>query len=204
MIGEQKPEFVQTGEAKTEDGISYIPMEYSRGNDVLPANILTVSRIVLALALIFLPGLSLSFAVLYVLAGLTDMLDGWVARRTGTASEAGARLDTVADIVFVIVCLIKILPVIVLPTFLWTWTVAIATIKLINIISGFVTQRKFVAVHSILNRLTGLLLFLFPLTLAIVEIKYTGSVVCIIATLAAIQEGHMIRTGSFVSMRPGR
>lgn len=163
---------------------------------MLPANILTVSRIVLALALIFLPGLSLSFAVLYVLAGLTDMLDGWVARKTGTASEAGARLDTVADIVFVIVCLIKILPVVVLPTYLWIWTAAIGAIKIVNVISGFVVQQKFVAVHSYLNKLTGVLLFLLPLTLTIVDIKYTGSVVCAIATLAVIQEGHRIRTKS--------
>lgn len=167
-----------------------------RGYDMLPANILTVSRIVLALALIFLPGLSLSFAVLYVLAGLTDMLDGWVARKTGTASEAGARLDTVADIVFVIVCLIKILPVVVLPTYLWIWTAAIGAIKIVNVISGFVVQQKFVAVHSYLNKLTGVLLFLLPLTLTIVDIKYTGSVVCAIATLAVIQEGHRIRTKS--------
>lgn len=159
------------------------------------ANILTISRMVFALILLLPSAFYTSFTVIYLLAGLTDMLDGWVARKTGTASEAGARLDTVADMVFVIVCLIKILPVIVLPTYLWIWIAAIGVIKIINIISGFVIQRKFVAVHSCMNKLTGLLLFLLPLTLAIVEIKYTGSVVCAIATLAAIHEGHFIRSG---------
>lgn len=62
------------------------------------ANIMTIIRIVLALLLLFIPSFSISFRVLYLLAGMTDMLDGWMARKTGTVSAAGARLDTVADI----------------------------------------------------------------------------------------------------------
>lgn len=165
-----------------------------RSEYVLPANILTGSRIVLALILIFLPALSLSFAVLYVFAGLTDMFDGWVARKTGTASEVGAKFDTVADIVFIAVCLVKLLPVINLPAYLWIWIGVIFVIKIINIISGFIMHRKFVAVHSMLNKLTGFLLFTLPLTFSVVNIKYSASLVCAVATLAAIQEGHFIRT----------
>ena len=157
------------------------------------ANILTISRIVLALPLLCLPALSVPFAVLYVIAGLTDMLDGAIARKAGTANEAGAMLDTTADLVFTAVCLIKLLPMIELPTYLLIWTAGIAVIKFTNIISGFVVQRKFVTVHSILNKFTGLLLFLLPLTLPFLDVTYSGSIVCAVAMLAAIQEGHLIR-----------
>lgn len=160
------------------------------------ANILTISRIVLALSLLCLPARSVPFAVLYVATGLTDIADGWVARKTDTVGETGARLDTTADLVFVLVCLCKLLPIAALPSYLLIWTAAIAGIKLINIISGFVVQKRLVAVHSALNKLTGLLLFFLPLTLPFLDIAYSGGVVCAVATLAAIREGHQIRTGT--------
>lgn len=122
------------------------------------------------------------------------MVDGYVARKTNSVSELGARLDTIADFVFVVVCLIKLLPVLTIPSWLWIWIGIIAFIKIINVISGFVVQKKFVAIHSIANKITGLLLFVFPLTVSFIELKYSAFFVCIFATFAAIQEGHFIRT----------
>ena len=121
-------------------------------------------------------------------------MDGWVARKTNTASEFGARLDTMADIVFVIICLFKLLPVMEIPIWLYVWIGVIALIKVINIVSGYIVQKQFVSVHSIMNKVTGALLFLLPLTLTFINLKYSATVVCIIATIAAIQEGHFIRT----------
>jgi len=122
------------------------------------------------------------------------MSDGWVARKTNTVSEFGAKLDTIADIVFVIVCLFKLLPVMDIPVWLYVWVGVIALIKVINIVSGFVVQKQFVAVHSVMNKVTGALLFLLPLTLSFIDLKYSATVVCIVATFAAIQEGHFVRT----------
>lgn len=45
------------------------------------------------------------------------------------------------------------------------------------------------------NIVTGILLFVFPLTLSIVPLEYTGIPICSVATFAAVQEGHFIRTG---------
>ena len=67
------------------------------------ANIITGIRIVLSVALLFCPALSPRFYALYIAAGFSDMIDGAVARKTGTVSEFGSRLDTFADIVFVAV-----------------------------------------------------------------------------------------------------
>ena len=158
------------------------------------ANCITAIRILCSIALLFFPAFSTGFYVLYITAGISDMVDGWVARRTHTASELGAKLDTIADIVFVIVCLVILLPVLNIPVWLWAWIGIIALIKVINIISGFIVQKRFVSVHSTMNKVTGLLLFVFPLTLSFVDFKYSAAVICIFATFAAIQEGHFIRT----------
>lgn len=162
------------------------------------ANIVTSIRILCSIALLFCPAFSPAFYALYLTAGVSDMVDGWVARRTHTASELGAKLDTIADIVFVIVCLVKMLPVLNIPVWLYVWIGVIALIKIINIISGFVVQKRFVSVHSIMNKTTGLLLFVFPLTISFIDLKYSAAVLCFIATFAAIQEGHFTRTNQTV------
>lgn len=157
------------------------------------ANIITGSRIVFSIALLFFPPLSSAFYVLYAAAGLTDMIDGTVARKINTVSSFGAKLDTIADFIFVAVCSIKLLPILDIPVWLWVWIAVIALIKVINIVSGVVMHKKLAAVHSVMNKITGALCFILPLTLSFIELKYSAIVVCSIATFAAIQEGHFIR-----------
>jgi CDP-diacylglycerol--glycerol-3-phosphate 3-phosphatidyltransferase len=83
------------------------------------ANIVTGSRILLSILLLFFPAFSTWFYVIYLICGLTDMVDGTIARKTNAVSEFGSRLDTIADFVFVVVCLVKLLPVMDIPTWLW-------------------------------------------------------------------------------------
>ena len=160
------------------------------------ANIITCIRIVCSIALLFCPALSPAFYALYIAAGVTDMIDGAVARKTGTVSEFGAKLDTTADFVLVVVCLIKLLPVLHVPAWLIIWIVVIAVIKAINLISGYVMQKEIVVLHTAMNKVTGLLLFVLLLTLTFLDLKYSGAAVSAVATLAAIQEGHLIRTNN--------
>ena len=163
------------------------------------ANLITSCRILLSLLLLFFPALSPSFYGLYLAAGLSDTLDGYVARRTNSASPLGAKLDSMADIVFLAVCLIKLLPVLALPVWLWVWVGLIALLRLVNILSGFVCRKKLVLLHTRANKLTGALLFLLPLSLGFLNIAYTAVPLCALASFAAIQEGHFIRTGREIS-----
>ena len=160
------------------------------------ANTITGIRIVLSIALLFCPILSPTFYVLYIAAGFSDMIDGAVARKTGTVSKFGTKLDTVADIVFIAVCLIKLLPALDVPVWLYIWTAVIAMIKLFNIATGYIRQKRFIAVHSVMNKVTGGLLFIFPLTLTFIDSKYSAAVVCAIATIAAFYEGYLIQGGN--------
>ena len=159
------------------------------------ANTITFFRIAAGMALLFCPVFSPAFYAFYISAGLSDMLDGFAARRTNTVSRFGARLDTMADFVLVVVCLFKLLPILSIPAWLYGWIGIIALIKVVNIISGFAVQKKLVAVHSVMNKATGALLFLIPLTIPAIPLKYSAIVVCAAASFAAIQEGHFIRTG---------
>ena len=99
------------------------------------ANTITFFRIAASIVLLFCPVFSPAFYVFYIAAGLSDMLDGFVARKINTASRFGARLDTIADFVLVVVCLIKLLPVLSIPAWLYGWIGIIALIKNVNIIS---------------------------------------------------------------------
>ena len=159
------------------------------------ANTITFFRMAAGIVLLLCPVFSPVFYVFYIAAGLSDMLDGFVARKTDTVSELGARLDTMADFVLVVVCLIKLLPILRIPAWLYGWIGIIALIKVMNIISGFAVQKRFVPVHSVMNKVAGAQLFLLPLTTPAVPLKYSVIVVCAVATFAAIQEGHFIRTG---------
>ena len=75
---------------------------------IYAANLITISRIVLILPVLLLvseeKNLSNWFAlILFVLAGITDNLDGYIARKTGTVSPLGALLDLMADKLLVVI-----------------------------------------------------------------------------------------------------
>ena len=151
----------------------------------------------MAVALPFVQSSPAVFWTLYLLYGLSDVLDGAVARSTGTVSRLGEKLDTIADIIFVAVWMLLFIPAIDVGRWLWIWTGVIALIEVVNVISGLAMKKGFVAKHTLANKATGILLFLLPMVILLEVIKVPYIVlVCLLATFAAIQEGHLIRTES--------
>ena len=122
------------------------------------------------------------------------MVDGTIARKTNAVSEFGAKLDTASDFIFFAVTLLKLLPVIHIPKWIWVWIVVIAIIKICNVILGIIYKKKLISLHTVMNKITGLLLFLLPLTLYFIELKYSSVVVCIVAIFSAIQEWYCIKS----------
>ena len=170
------------------------------------ANIITLCRIPGSIGLLFCPVFSACFYGLYIFCGLTDMADGTIARKTGAVSEFGSSLDTVADFFFVIVSFVKLVPVIRIPVWIWGWVAVIAMAKLVNLVWGFTQKKQMPALHTIANKTTGLCLFLLPLTMSFVDLRYTAPVVCVLATIAAIQEGYDIaicKIGDLSKVRAG-
>ena len=162
------------------------------------ANIITGSRIIFSLPLVWIPLSSAWFYVFYLFCGFTDMIDGTIARKTGAVSKFGARLDTVADFVFMLVCGIKILPVLHIPVWLWVWITLIALTKVFNVTRVFIRKKKLISIHSVLNKITGFALFLLPLTLTSHKTVYSIAAVCVLATVAVMQEVYLIAKGQEV------
>ena len=158
------------------------------GTNAVVANSITVSRMLFSLALLVLPSRSLPFAVLYLLCGLTDVLDGFIARKLHTESENGAMLDSIADLLFTAVYAVKILPILKLPLWIWIWTAIIAVTKIICIVIASKKTHRLEIEHSFGNKLTGLLLFLLPLSVCAADGKYGAILVCIAATVTVIIE----------------
>ncbi|MBR6263895.1 MAG: CDP-alcohol phosphatidyltransferase family protein, partial [Prevotella sp.] len=134
----------------------------------------------------------MAFWGLYCFCGFSDIIDGYIARKFKCATKTGALLDSLADICFVGSCALKLLPSLPLPQWLWLWTGIIFMIKIMNQISALVMYGECCFLHSLANKVTGFLLFVsIPMTfLSNIPI----SIVAAIATYAAIEEGHLIRS----------
>lgn len=152
------------------------------------ADIITVSRILFSLFLFVLSPSSALFAVLYFLCGVTDALDGFLARKLHTESKLGERLDSIADLFFAVVYAVKILPLLCLPAWIWIWTAIIAVTKITSIMIASKKAHRLWIEHSFENKFTGLLLFLLPLSVCVADVKLGATLVCIVATGTVIKE----------------
>ncbi len=150
-------------------------------------NILSSLRIVGAVDLLLSNVSSILFWVLYIVCGISDIADGWLARKLNCVTQTGALLDSLADICFVACCAWTLLPILELPQWLWLWGGVIVVIKVVNQISALVKYGRFQFPHTFANKATGFLLFIaVPMTVwSIVPI----TIVAAVATFAAIQEG---------------
>ena len=167
------------------DGKGRFPIKYL-------ANTITISRMMAAVALLCVEPFSVIFNVLYIYCGISDMVDGFIARKTHTESKIGEVLDSISDLIFVLICLFKILPTLHITAWLWIWILLIAIIKIANLVVGYVRQHKIVFLHTNANKVTGFLLFLLPLLLPFRIFYYVSVVISGIATFAALQEGFYI------------
>ena len=150
-------------------------------------NSLSLLRMVGAVALLLSDVSGVLFGVLYIVCGLSDIADGWLARKLKCVTRTGAWLDSVADICFVACCAWKLLPILELPQWLWLWAGVIVAIKVVNQLSAVWVHGRFCFPHTLANKWAGFLLFIAaPMTFwSIIPI----SIAAFVATFAAIHEG---------------
>ena len=98
--------------------------------------------------------MTMPFWVFYVIAGTTDMLDGFLARRWGVESKFGARLDSLADFGFVLAVGYKLFPWLKLPASLWMMIGFIALVKMVNAISAYVVKHRIQFLHTPFKRVS--------------------------------------------------
>lgn len=155
-------------------------------------NIISVVRTFLSLALLFLYNSPIQFMIVYFLCGLSDVLDGYTARRYQWETTVGEKLDSFSDFVFYMVVLyllivsggiidqIRLL-------------LGIGLVVLIRGINFIITKIKFNtwgALHSWANKITGLLIYIYiPFAIVNAEISFAaGMTLCIIALLSSVEE----------------
>lgn len=153
-------------------------------------NVITAFRICGSLSLIFIEPLTVAFFIIYTLSGISDALDGFIARRFGVTSELGTKLDTVADFLFYAVMLVKILPILIktLPSGIWIAVAAIIVLRIFSYTLATVKYHRFPTLHTYLNKLSGITLFTVPYF-----IKHPIGVavciaVCAVIALATVEE----------------
>lgn len=153
-------------------------------------NILTTLRILGTACLVAFPAHSLWFIIIYTLAGITDVLDGYIARKTGQATEFGAKLDSAADLLFYVVMLVRIFPVLwaMLPWQIWLLVGLVMAVRLSAYAVAAVKYRRFAAQHTWMNKATGFMVFAIPYMLPTpVGVGFCWAV-CIVAMLASSEE----------------
>ena len=154
------------------------------------ADTITAVRMAASCFLLFLPMGSVRFLAAYTLAGLTDALDGWLARKTGTASPFGARLDSIADLLLYGVLMLRLFPVLwkIFPGTIWYAVAAIVLVRLAAYAVAFHKYHQIAALHTWLNKLTGVAVFLLPYVLAVSAGIAYGWAVCLLALAATVEE----------------
>ncbi len=160
-------------------------------------NILTVFRIVGSLCLLFFRPPDIAFYVLYSLCGFSDVLDGFIARSTGTTSELGAKLDSIADLLFYAAMVICIMPRLIelLPMWLWIATGVVILLRLGSYLTAAIKYGRFASMHTYMNKFTGAAMFTMPYCLLAPCAVTLCAIICAIAGLSSIEELiiHLVR-----------
>ncbi len=153
-------------------------------------NLITSARILGSIGLMFTDSMSVSFLVLYSLCGISDVVDGWIARATKSSSEFGAKLDSIADILFYSVMAVHFFPFLIreLPVALWCVAGGVIFARALIYLFVAVKYHRFAAIHTYLNKATGFLLFVMPYFILCAATVFICTILAIVSVVATIEE----------------
>jgi phosphatidylglycerophosphate synthase len=157
-------------------------------NKSLP-NIISLLRVLLSSALLLTLDSDWLFSCLIILIGLTDISDGYIARRFHLVSKLGAKLDSLADLIFFTIILwILYLRYEWILTENSIWFLIIVFLKISTAIISKIKNGEFIFVHTIANKITGLFIFFSILVLPFGVADTLFRVVFLVGTIAATEE----------------
>lgn len=125
-------------------------------------NILSFTRILLSVYMTFVWEHQIVFLTVFLICGVTDLLDGYLARRWHVTSSLGAFLDSLGDLIFFSALLYWSLCYSNLTISIanWTFIGGIIGIRLINVILTKIKFNRYGIMHTLLNKITGGMFFL--------------------------------------------
>lgn len=151
-------------------------------------NLITITRILGTTVLVFTKPFSELFLIIYFICGISDVLDGMIARKMNLVSKKGQVLDSIADFFMVMVLLFIFILNLKFPLFGMYWVVIIAIIRLTSLGVGFMRYKQLTFLHTYANKLTGIALFCFPFMYVGLGLYTTTILVCFIASISAMEE----------------
>lgn len=151
-------------------------------------NCITGIRILGAIILLLTEPFSITFYIIYFLCGVSDVLDGYIARKLKATTKIGQVIDSMADMIFIGAVLIMIVPTIKLSFWPISWIAVIAIIRITSLCIGFGRYNSFSSLHTLANKVTGVILFCFPIIYKLFGLVITICFICSIASISAIEE----------------
>lgn len=162
-------------------------MKFIRNN---LANLITLVRIGLAISLIFFDTFSLPFFIIYSFCGVSDVLDGYIARKIKITSRVGSVLDSLSDWFYLVIVAIKLFPTLqrLLPTPIWVMAFTFTFFHALGYVICFIKFRKFSALHTYANKVMSFIFFCLPFVF-IGEISLLYNIYCYVGSIIAIYSG---------------
>ena len=163
-------------------------------------NILSLSRIPFSIAFPFLAYFLKSpvpFLIAYGIAGIADVLDGFLARRFHWESKLGAKMDSVGDVVFLVFAISTAILTLDL-TFKWYVFAALGVLVAIRVSNAIFTRVKFKQwgfIHNLSAKYSACpIFFLMPLFIAKKTVYNVPLAALIgIVILASVEETLILR-----------
>ena len=150
-------------------------------------NIITGTRILGAVVLLFFREINTAFLCIYSFCGFTDLIDGPVARKLNAESNVGALLDTVGDVATYVALAKILLSKHLVPLRVLIWYVSAAALIVSSGFIAFARFRKFFIVHSLFGKLMGFLAFTMPFALRLGQLIPCFVAICVSATVSAVE-----------------
>ena len=157
-------------------------------------NLISITRL-LSCALFFIIGSNkvLFSIILTLLIGLSDFFDGYVARKYKIQSIRGAKLDTIADMVyfisvFVYFCIYKT-NLIMQYTYILIITIVC---KLLPLIISLIKNRKIISIHTIMNKISGCMVIVGIIVIILFDATVMVKIISCIVISASIEESFIL------------
>ncbi len=166
-------------------------MRNCKNNEILTLpNLITALRLVGTIAMLFIEVFSMNFYVVYTLSGISDVLDGAVARATGTSTEFGKKMDSFADLLFYFVMLVRVFPALyeVFPEWLWIMITAAIGLRFVIYIFVAFRYRRFASLHTYMNKIGSFGVFTIPYLIRLPHAVKSCGFVALVGLLANIEE----------------
>jgi len=151
-------------------------------------NIITIIRIIISFILIPFDPIGNIFKLLYVLGGISDVLDGYLARKMDLESLLGARLDSLSDFIFFSIVVYKIYDIVYIYKYVLEIFVFIVAVRFISIVICKIKFGKIAIMHTVGNKITGMMLYLYLFFMYSNISEIYQYILCLVGICSALEE----------------